>query len=264
MTMPRSTIETAATTLARARGDAITLDELPETMRPTTLDDAYAIQTCLETVLPGLGYGAPVGAKIGCTTHVMQEYLKVPHPCAGVMYAATLRHVEGTFRRSDLCRPGVECEIAVTLARDMDAATAYSAAAAAEHVAEVLASIELVDDRWTDFAEVSTPSLVADNFFNAGCVLGVPRRLDPSTLDSLHGCIRLNGEEIGAGFGRDILGHPMAALAWLATHRAQRGHPLRRGEIVTLGSLVKTAWIDAGDRVEIEIDGLGTAALHLV
>ena len=32
---------------------------------------------------------------------------------------------------------------------------------------------------------------------------------------------------------------------------------LRAGEIVLTGSLVKTIWLKAGDRVEMQLDGLG-------
>ena len=53
------------------------------------------------------------------------------------------------------------------------------------------------------------------------------------------------------------------ALAWLASFRAGRGQPLKAGQFVTLGSIVKTEWIEAGDEVVTEIDGLGTATLIL-
>ncbi|MFP6704856.1 MAG: hypothetical protein VCE75_02175 [Alphaproteobacteria bacterium] len=67
----------------------------------------------------------------------------------------------------------------------------------------------------------------------------------------------------GRGAGGDILGHPLNALVWLANMRTARGMPLRQGEFVTLGSLVQTVWIEAGDEVIAEIDGLGRAGLTL-
>ena len=45
-----------------------------------------------------------------------------------------------------------------------------------------------------------------------------------------------------------------------STNAAARGRPLRAGEFVTLGSLVATRWVKAGDEVRIEVDGLGEAA----
>ena len=69
----------------------------------------------------------------------------------------------------------------------------------------------------------------------------------------------INGEEVGTGRGGDILGHPLEALAWLAGSMAARGRALRAGEFVTLGSVVATKWVAAGDEVRIEIEGLGEA-----
>ncbi len=54
-----------------------------------------------------------------------------------------------------------------------------------------------------------------------------------------------------------MLGHPHNALAWLANHLAAEGRGLRAGQIVLTGSLVKTVWLSAGDKVVMELSGLG-------
>ena len=56
-----------------------------------------------------------------------------------------------------------------------------------------------------------------------------------------------------------MLGHPYAALAWLAEHAQARGAPLRAGETVLLGSLVKTQWLPPGAVARVEIEALGAA-----
>ena len=124
-----------------------------------------------------------------------------------------------------------------------------------------MAAIEVVDDRYRDYRSLDTPTLIADDFFNAGCVLGDPveswRELD---LARVGGRMTVNGDEVGTGRGGDILGHPLAALAWLANARAARGQGLAAGDFVLLGSVVQTRWVDAGDRVEVEVEGLGRAS----
>ena len=77
-------------------------------------------------------------------------------------------------------------------------------------------------------------------------------------LLKVNGRAMINGEEAGRGTGADVLGHPHNALAWLANHLADEGKGLHAGQIVLTGSLVKTAWLNAGDRVKMELDGLGT------
>ena len=68
----------------------------------------------------------------------------------------------------------------------------------------------------------------------------------------------VNGAEAGRGTGADVLGHPHNPLAWLANHLAEEGKGLRAGQIVLTGSLVKTVWLAPGDRVVMQLDGLGT------
>jgi 2-keto-4-pentenoate hydratase len=105
---------------------------------------------------------------------------------------------------------------------------------------------------------MGAPTLVADDFFAAGCVLGKPvaRSAAPDLLE-VAGRALINGVEVGKGTGADVLGHPHHALAWLANHLAADGKSLRAGQIVLTGSLVKTVWLDAGDKVVMELAGLG-------
>jgi len=121
-----------------------------------------------------------------------------------------------------------------------------------------MAGMEIVDDRYVDYKSLDTPTLIADDFFDAGCVLGQPledwRRLD---LTALTGVTRINGVEVGRGRSQDVMGHPFEALAWLANSVARRGKGLRAGEFVFTGSVVETKWVNRGDHVSMLIDGLG-------
>ena len=75
--------------------------------------------------------------------------------------------------------------------------------------------------------------------------------------------LSINGREIGSGVGSDVMGHPLNALAWLAGKLAASGTPLRRGMIVMTGSMVPIQHPLAGDRVLVEVSGLGAAELVL-
>ena len=57
------------------------------------------------------------------------------------------------------------------------------------------------------------------------------------------------------------MGHPFEALTWLANHAASSGHPLRAGDVVLTGSVVETKWVEPGDTVRVEIEGLGEASV---
>lgn len=250
--------ERAAGHLSRARVDHVRLEDLPDPLRPTSETEAYAVQDVLHGVLSDAGLGTVAGHKIGCTTPVMQEYLRISNPCAGGVFNPTVRHEDGTFPHEGFLHVGVECEIAVRLGSGLAAGGApYTRESVAPAVDAVMAAIEVVDDRWTDFRSVDTFSLIADDFFGAGCVLGRPV-IDWEALDlpAAAGSMSINGEPVGAGSGGDIMGHPFEALAWLANSLAGRGAGLQAGEFVLLGSVVETHWVEKGDVVAVEIDGL--------
>ena len=118
-----------------------------------------------------------------------------------------------------------------------------------------------VDDRYVNWETMGAPALVADDFFAAGCVLGKPvARTKAPDLLKVSGRAIINGDEAGRGTGAYVLGHPHNALAWLANHLADEGKGLHAGQIVLTGSLVKTVWLNAGDSVKMELDGLGTVS----
>jgi 2-oxo-3-hexenedioate decarboxylase/2-keto-4-pentenoate hydratase len=259
--MTPATLEAAAQ-LAEARRARRPIGRLPERCRPADQAAAYAVQDRLHGLLEAGGHGPVAGHKIGCTTAVMQAYLGIDSPCAGGVFAATVQHGAGRFDHAALLRPGVECEIAVRLGRDLGGPrAALDRATVAAAVDSCMAAIELVDDRYEDYRALDPPTLIADDFFNAGCVLGAPiaawQTLD---LAALAGRMAINGRMVGTGRGGDILGHPLDALAWLAGRLHDRGRCLRAGEFVLLGSVVQTQWVVPGDLVEIELAGLGRAS----
>ena len=268
--MPNSASGDALDVLVAARLEHRAMSQLPESTRPQDEAGAYALQDELHERLEAAGAGRFGGYKIGCTTPVMQAYLEIPNPCAGGVLEASYRSsADGSPVRiaiDDHVHVGVECEIVARLAADLPPSDRpYDRVTVAPAVESLSPGIEIVDDRWLDFRAVDTPSLITDDFFGDGCVVGEPvegwRELE---LPEVEGTMTTNGQAVGLGRGADVLGHPLESLAWLANHRSRRGLGLRAGEFVLLGSLVETKWVARGDTVEIAIDGLGRAAATFV
>src|SRR5438445_1195388 len=249
----------AAQTIATARRSRNPLPALSPELVPSDEAEGYKIQRAVhDLLLPQTG--SLVGYKIGCTSAVMQQYLEIPHPCGGGVFAKGVHDSGARLKASNYVRVGVECEIAVRLARNLAVGEApFTAEWVAEAIEAYHPAIEIVDDRYVKWETIGAPTLVADDFFAAGCVLGkaVARNEAPNLLQ-VTGRAVVNGKEVGRGTGADVLGHPHNALAWLANHLAEEGKGLHAGQIVLTGSLVKTVWLDAGDSVKMELDGLGT------
>src|SRR5258708_6814653 len=118
-------------------------------IRPQTEAEGYALQRMLNGLLTVAGMGRPAGHKIGCTTPVMQKFLGIPHPCGGVIFEKTVLHRAGRVPRSGFVKLGVECEIAVELARDLAPAGAPGDRESAGHAGGAgMAAPELADDRY--------------------------------------------------------------------------------------------------------------------
>ena len=252
--MEISKVQAAADEIARARLAGTPLAPLDPALRPPDEAAGYAVQAAVhERLAPAVG--RRVGYKIGCTTRVMQGYLGIPSPCAAGVFEKRV-HASGiTLPFDGFRRVGVECEIAVRLGRDLDGPD-FTADSVRGAVADYMAAIEIVDDRYEDWRKTDTPTLIADDFFAAGCVLGTPVT-DPGDAAGLVGVTSINGLEVGRGKGADVMDHPLNALAWIAASLAARGSPLCAGEIVLLGSLVETKWLARGDHVAIDVTGLG-------
>jgi 2-keto-4-pentenoate hydratase len=248
----------SAQIIAAARRGLKPLPALPQQIVPMTVEDGYRIQSEVHQLLaPELG--PLVGYKIGCTSDVMQKYLAIPHPCAGGIHARAVHQSGVVLNAAGYVRVGVECEIAVRLAKDLDPGGAlFTSDSVAGSIECYLPAIEIVDDRYVNWETLGAPTLIADDFFAAGIVLGRPvARAAVADLLEVEGRALINGQEAGRGAGADVLGHPHNALAWLANHLASQGTALRAGEIVMTGSLVKTVWLQAGDEATMEFSGLG-------
>src|ERR1700688_4119962 len=254
-------IRAAAEIIAAARRNRTPLEPLVAGVAPATEADGYLIQDAVHELLAA-DVGARVGYKIGCTSAGMPQYLDIPHPCGGGVFAKGVHDSGVSLNTKDFIRVGVECEIAVRLARDLAATEGpFTAEWVAEAIDAYYPVIEIVDDRYVNWETMGAPTLVADDFFAAGCVLGeaVPRSAAPDLLEVI-GRALINGKEVGQGTGADVLGHPHNALAWLANYLAADGKGLRAGEIVLTGSLVKTVWLNAGERVVMKLAGLGNVS----
>ena len=163
----------AATLLHRARhaGKArARLDRLPPEVHPETMAQGIAAQVALAGLQ---GAARPAGFKIGATARRMQEYLGLAGPAAGFMAAVRAARQRQHARLRRVPAPGVECELAVHLRRDLPPGPC-TPEQAQDAVDRVMAAIELVENRYDDLAAFGAPAMVADQVFHAAAVLGEP------------------------------------------------------------------------------------------
>lgn len=226
---------------------------------------AYAAQDAYVDLLLQARKTQLRGYKIALTTPAMREMVGFHDSVSGRLCADQFRLSGDSVRAADHVRLIVEFEIAFEIARDLPKRSApWTGDGILEHVACAYPALEVADDRGADYASLnqSILTLIADNAWNQGLVLGAPvRGLSADFLRDVQGIGLIDGQEVGRGTGRDVLGHPLDALAWLANHLQARGLRLKQGDIVTTGSLVKSQFPKAASQLRFVLPGFADVSL---
>ncbi|WP_431682565.1 2-keto-4-pentenoate hydratase [Kitasatospora sp. KL5] len=264
------------------------------------LETAYAVQQL--NVRRGLAAGRRiVGRKIGLTSVAVQRQLGVDRPDFGALFADMAVPDGGEVPTGRLIRPKVEAEVALVLGRDLPD-PGCTAADVLRAVDFALPALEIVDSRIAGcislvdtvadnascglFVRAPPPSTrparrharagdrrqphrislvdtVADNASCGLFVLGAtPVPLTAVDLRAVTMTMTRNGGTVSAGTGADCLGSPLNAAVWLASALAERGDPLRAGDLVLTGALGPMTPAAPGDVFEARIPGLGSAAVR--
>ena len=119
-------------------------------------------------------------------------------------------------------------------------------------------AIEIIDSRVKDWA-IKLPDTLADNG-SVGAVIvgGTPRRLSELTLRDTRGVLRFNDREVISGTTANILGNPLAAVAWLVNRLAEYEVVLEAGHLILPGSCLKAVPMSEAGHWSGTFEGWGT------
>jgi 2-oxo-3-hexenedioate decarboxylase len=202
-----------------------------------------------------------VGAKLGLTSAVKRRAMGIHEPVYGRLTSAMLLGFDEPVRLAELIAPRAEPEIAFLIGRRIEAPTSIAAVLAATDA--VLAAVEIVDTRYA--ASFRPPDSVADNAGAARLVLGTrPRRPDQLAELDVLGCLFRHRGRLDTAAGGAAMGHPAAALVWLAAALATRGEAIEEGSIVLTGGLTASVPLHTHGIVTAEFDGLGSIDVRAV
>lgn len=261
-----STLDTAARTLWAHWQAGTKLAALPAALQPGGRRAGYAVQACL----PAVGGRQVVGWKIAATSAAGQAHIAVSGPIAGRLLSG---QVDGDGATQSLAGNGmrvVEPEFAFRFGRPLAPRTApYTVAEVLAAVATLHPALEMPDSRFADFVRAGEAQLIADDACAHRLVLGAAatdlwRELDlrehrvQARVFASDAC-RLERE----GIGRNVLGDPREALAWLVNELSGLGIGLQAGQFVSTGTCATPLEVLPGDRVEVDYGALGRVSLRI-
>ncbi|WP_257015190.1 2-keto-4-pentenoate hydratase [Rhodococcus sp. ACS1] len=230
------------------------IEKLSAEFAELDLPGAYQVQRHLRA-----SGGALAGWKLGLTSRAKQVQVGVDDPVYGFLSGVNAVDLGAPLETAQLIQPRCEPEIVFILGRELAGphVTAVDVLAATSGVA---VGIEVLDSRYIDY-RFTTADVVADNTSAGRFVVGTPESPDTIDLRLIGVVLEKNGKVVATASGAASMGHPAAAVAWLARRLAAEGEALRAGEIVFSGGLTAAVPVGADDVVVASIDRLGSVEL---
>lgn len=246
----KSVLMEAADVLADARRTKTPVVDLPTEMRPTSTEEAYAVQDLLAE-----SYGEIGGWKVGAPS---AEATPMFAPMPQIWIAEG-----GAVVRAKRFR-GLEAEVAFLLGKDLPArGSAYSREEIGDAIASCHPAIEVLESGLTDPTKADRLSMIADLQMHGGFVYGAAypgwKDIDWSTetvVLAVDGMVRV--ERTGSNTAGDL----MRLLPWLANEGAARTGGLRAGQWVTTGSWTGNTLADVRSSVDVSFGTLGRVTLR--
>jgi 2-oxopent-4-enoate/cis-2-oxohex-4-enoate hydratase len=260
--MDKAKIQQYGDELYAALIDRKAVDPLTDREPSITIEDAYQIQ--LRMIQRRLDAGETiVGKKIGVTSKVVMDMLKVNQPDFGQMTSGMVFNEGDAIRADSMIAPKAEAEVAFVLKSDL-MGPGVTAADVLRATDFVVPCFEIVDSRIRDW-KIKIQDTVADNASCGVLTLGGVRR-NPRQLDlALAGMVlEKNGEVISTSTGAAVQGSPANAVAWLANTLGRLGIGLKAGEVILSGSQSPLVPVKAGYNLRCDVGGLGGTSVRFI
>jgi 2-oxopent-4-enoate/cis-2-oxohex-4-enoate hydratase len=218
-----------------------------------SIDDAYGVNLRLRNLRLQRG-DKLVGKKIGVTSHAVQSMLGVNQPDFGFLFDTMVYQREMPIS-SQLIQPRAEGELAFILKEDLSGPGVTDADVLAA-TQSIVPCFEVVDSRIADW-KVKIQDTIADNASCGLYILGDHASPEGVDFPNLQMRVFKNGELLSQGEGRAALDSPVKCVTWLANTLGAYGITLNAGDVILSGSWVPLEPVQAGDKMRLEITGLG-------
>jgi 2-keto-4-pentenoate hydratase len=240
------------------------------------LGDAYRVAAAVIRRRMARGE-RPAGWKIGFTNRTIWDEYGVRAPIWGPMYQGTVEQVEATGSQvpaglTSLVEPRIEPEIVLRIAEPPD--PAMNARELLDCIDAVGHGFEIVQSLfpgWRFRAADTVAAFALHGRYFCGPLVPLPAAVEERAewFTMLHDfaiALYRDGLEVDRGVAANVLDGPLFALAHLVRGLAEFPLPigLKRGDIVTTGTITRAFPVEPGQSWRSEVTGLPVPGLHLL
>lgn len=260
--LDQTTREAIAEELVQADLDRAVLPRLTKRYPEMVIDDSYAIQKIWSDRRIKAG-ARLVGHKIGLTSKVMQVATGISEPDYGVIHDDMVYESGSVLEFDRFSNVRIEVELAFVLAKPLSGpnTTIFDVLDA---TAYVVPALEVLNSHLELEGRTIVDTISDNAAMGAMVVGGRPIKVDELDLRWVSTLLYRNETIEDSGVAGAILGHPAMGVAWLANKLAQHGQSLEAGEIILAGSFTKPMWVERGDTVHAEYNGMGSVTCRFV
>jgi len=246
-----------------ARCDQVqTVDAIADDFVRLGIDDAYRVQLALVAQRCARGEQI-VGRKVAFTSRGTMTQFGVQESAFGTILSGGIFTDGAVVPVSRFPAVGAEAEIAFILGEEIKGPgiTIAQVLKATEGVVPAIEIINLCISRtpWNAL------EVIATNAVHGGIVLGGQMTpIDGLNLRYEGMVAEVDDEPVGSGAGVEVLGHPAAAVAWLANKLGEFELALRPGDIVLSGSIIRMLEVKAGQTVKVTFSRIGSVGARFL
>ncbi|CAG7922742.1 unnamed protein product [Penicillium olsonii] len=251
-----------AAALRTARAEATPIDPPTKTWPSLDADGGFKVQEINSEYAVKNG-DRLVGYKLGNIAKVMQAAFGLDHPDYGFLHASSFMYEGTAIPRSKFIKPYVELEPAFVLRSSLKGPN-ITVADVINAIDYAIPAIEIIDSRVKNWA-IDLPDTLADNGSTGAIILGgTPRKLTDLTLSNTRGSLKFNGEEVMTGNTKNVLGNPLAAVAWLVNRLAEYDIEFKAGQVIMPGSCLEAVPMEKLGHWSCTFEGWGTIEFEVV
>ena len=234
---------------------------LPQTLMPENFEEAYETQKIFQK---NSGRGELGGFKIALASKVQQELCGIDHPIAGGIFANEIKTSPAIFELENFHGLGLEFELAVTLSDDLKTGMEpFDKDNIKQFIKSLSPAFELIIDRNADYSNINPLTMITDNAWCSGIVLGkeLPN-WEKLNLDIIRSKLLWNNEAPQNAMIKDA--NPLESLAWVSNLLISLGRTIPKDSIIITGSVIKTRAPNKGDHIIYKIEDLSEVEIKVI